>query len=223
MGDRIILNFDESGNMGKKGKYFTIACVEMSNTKPLINVMKKATLKAKKEFSNYANVTEFKASDSNPVIKDFLLRKIASKDLAVRYVVADLEHVKKRLLDDENLLYNYMLQFLIVPIARRPSVKELIINLDKRSIKVKSTNSFEDYIKIKLNYEMNCNIDLTVNYVESQNSYPIQAADFVANAINTKYEHGYELYYDLFKHKVVHRELFPRSSFGKSKVVSFVK
>jgi hypothetical protein len=221
MGEKVVLNFDESGNMGKQGKYFTIACIEMTNTKPLSNVMKKAVLKTKDQFPKYSSYQEIKASESYPMIKDYFLRKISSKDIKIRYIVADLEHVKRELLEDENLLYNFMLQFLIVPVARQKTVSDLVINLDKRTIKVKSTNSFEEYIKLKLKYEMNLDINITVNYVESHNSYAIQAADFVANAINTKYEYGFSFYYDLINDKVRQRELFPRKFFGQSKVVSF--
>jgi Protein of unknown function (DUF3800) len=221
MGDKVILNFDESGNMGSKGRYFTIACIESKNIKPLSNVMKKTVLKTKKTFPEYQNFKEIKAKDSYPAIKDYFLRKIASKDINIRYIVADFEHVIQKLKDDENLLYNYMLQFLIVPVAKQPSVSSLVINLDKRTIKVKSTNSFADYIKIKLNYELGYSVSVEVNYIESHNSYAIQAADFVANAINTKYEFGKKCYYDLISNKVVQRELFPYKYFGQNKVVSF--
>lgn len=222
MGDKIILNFDESGNLGKKGRYFTIACVEMkTSTKSLSNVMKKAVLKTKRTFSNFEKYDEIKASDSYPAIKDYFLRKIASKDLSIRYIVADLHHVKNNLIQDENLLYNFMLKFIIEKIARNKGLKHLVINLDKRTIKVESINSFEGYIKIKLNYELNLDVNVEVNYIESQNSYAIQAADFIANAIYSKYEYGNELYYDIIKHKVVQNELFPKRFFGQSKIVNF--
>jgi hypothetical protein len=221
MGDRIVLNFDESGNLGKQGRFFTIACVEMTNTKPLSNVMKKAALKTKMTFPEFSGNKEIKASDSYPAIKDYFLRKIASKDLFVRYIVADLHHVKKQLLADENLLYNYMLKFIIEPVAVKKGLKQLVINLDKRTIKVESTNSFENYIKIRLNYELNLDLTIEVNYIESQNSYPIQAADFIANAINSYYEYGYSYNYDIINNKIVQKELFPRKYFGQKKVVSF--
>ena len=222
MGDKMILNFDESGNFGKRGRYFTIACVATENTKPLSNVMKKAVLKTKNTFPEFANHSEVKASDAYPPIKDYFLRKIASKDVSIRYIVADLHHVKKQLLEDENLLYNFMLKFVIEPVAMKKGLKHLVINLDKRSIKVKSTNSFEGYIKIRLNYELNLDINIEVKYVESHNSYAIQAADFIANAVNARYEYGKEhgYYYDLIEDKIVQKELFPRRFFGQKKVVS---
>ncbi|MEH7236736.1 DUF3800 domain-containing protein [Bacillus sp. JJ1562] len=222
MGDKIILNFDESGNMGRQGRYFTIACIQMDgSTKPLSNVMKKAILKTKQTFPTFNDYDEIKASDAYPPIKDYFLRKIASKDLSIRYIVADLHHVKSQLLQDENLLYNYMLKYVIEPVALTKGLKHLVINLDKRTIKVESTNSFEGYIKIRLNYELNLDLKIDVQYLESHNSYPIQAADFVANSIYAKYEYGRNEYYEIFKDKITQKELFPKRYFGRSKVVNF--
>lgn len=220
MGETVILNFDESGNLGSKGRYFTIACVQTLNQKPLFNVMKKAVLKTKKTFDDFSEFQEIKASHAYPCIKDYFLNKIVSKDIEIKYVVADLNFVKPQLLKDENLLYNYMLQFIIVPVAKKPRVKKIVINLDKRTIKVQSGNSFEEYIKIKLLYELNLEVDVIVNYLESHNCYAIQAADFIANAVNSYYEYGHAYFYNIVKQKVVQRELFPYKSFGKAKVVS---
>lgn len=212
---KVILNFDESGNLGKKGRYFTIACVETNNAKPLKNVMKKSILKTRRKFDKYKDYKEIKASESNPVIKDYFLRKIASKDIQIRYVVADLWHTDKKLIEDENLLYNYMLHFLITPVAKKESVDQLEINIDERTIKVNSVNSFRDYIRIKLNYELNLDVDVEVNYFESHNSYAIQAADFIANTVNAYYEYkNNRLHYQIIENKIFQHELFPRSKFG---------
>lgn len=220
MGDEMILNFDESGNLGKQGRFFTIACVGGTNLKPLKNVMNKSIVKTKQHFPRFQTATEIKASDSNPIIKEYFLTKIASKDIEIRYIVADLLHVQEHLLKDENLLYNYMLKFLILPICKTNPPKRLVLNFDKRTIKVGSTNSFTDYIKILVNYELGLQIPIEVKYIESHNSVAIQAADFVANAINTKYEYGYDLFYNLLEEKIVHKEHFPYKYFGTEKVLS---
>ncbi|WP_308722521.1 DUF3800 domain-containing protein [Paenibacillus polysaccharolyticus] len=216
---KVILNFDESGNLGTQGRYFTIACVAGSNLRPLENVMNRSIVNVKKQFERFSESREIKASDSNQIIKDYILRKIASKDIEIKYIVADLQYVKPELLKDENLLYNFMLKFLIVPMCKRKNLKELTINLDKRSIKVGSENSFEDYIKIKVNYECGFPVKIKVNYIESQNSVLIQAADFVANAINTNYEYGYDYYYNLIKPRIEHAVRFPYQHFGTDKVL----
>lgn len=216
MSDSIYLYLDESGNLGSGGRYFTIAAVETDNPKPLSNIMKKTILKTKTKFERFKDVNEIKASESNPIIKDFFLNRIASKEnIHIRYIVSDKKHVKKDLLDDENLLYNFMLKFLIVPVAKRQGLKRLIIILDKRSIKVKSANSFEDYINIILRFELNLDIEIVVKYLESQNSYAIQAADFIANAIYTKYEFENEYFYKLVNHKITYDNRFPYKNFGK--------
>lgn len=220
MGDVMILNFDESGNLGKKGRYFTIACIGGSDLKPLKNTMKKAILKVKKQFPQFENAKEIKASESFPIIKDYMLRKIATKDIDIRYIVADLDNVKQALKDDENLLYNYLLHFLVKSVALEKGVKDIEINIDKRTIKVQSINTFEGYIKLKLIYELGKDLDIKVKYIESHNSYAIQATDFVANAINTFYEYRYDYYYNLIKHKIVHIEHFPYKYFGQDKIVN---
>lgn len=215
LAEKVYINFDESGNFGTDGRYFTIAgIISYDSNKPLSNVIKRTVLKTKKQFVKYSNYAEIKASESFPCIKDFFLQKIVSKDIFIRYVVADLHHTKKSLIDDENVLYNYLLQFIILPEARKPGVKKIIINLDKRSVKVNSVNSFEDYIKIKIVAELNLDIEIVVKYLESHNCYPVQAADFVANAINSYYEKNNIYYYSIIKSKVIQSEKFPRNLFG---------
>lgn len=210
MNQNLYLYLDESGNFGSAGRYFTIAAIETNNPKPLQNVMKRTVLKAKKRFPKYAKMNEIKASHSSPIVKEYFLRKIVSKtNLSIRYVAMDKHFVRDELLDDENLLYNYLLKYLIVPVVTKNNPSRLAITLDKRSMKLKSENSFEDYINIILRFDMGYDLDIVVNYVESQNSYLIQAADFVSNAIYTRYEFGYEYFMNILMPKVVDEIHYP--------------
>lgn len=108
-----------------------------------------------------------------------------------------------------------MLKFLIVPVAKKRGLKRLIIILDKRSIKVKSANSFEDYINIILRFELNLDIEIVVKYLESHNSYAIQAADFIANAVYINYEFENNYFYELIAQKIAFGDRFPNNNFGK--------
>ncbi|GEK31797.1 hypothetical protein KZO01_21060 [Kurthia zopfii] len=45
--------------------------------------------------------------------------------------------------------------------------------------------------------------------------FAIQAADFIANAIYTKYEFENEYFYKLFNQQIIFHNLFPPSNFGK--------
>ena len=45
--------------------------------------------------------------------KYHLLECIAAKNLSVSYIVADLNHVEQTLLQDKNLLYNYIMNIVM--------------------------------------------------------------------------------------------------------------
>ena len=71
-------------------------------------------------------------------------------------------------------------------------------------------------VKIQFNYEQDLDINLDVLYLDSdsEDAYVIQAADYVANAVWTKYEYGYDLYADRLKNKFLIQEKFPYRKFG---------
>ena len=44
--------FDESGNLGKNGRYFVISCIETESPKEIHNIIKKKLHVAKKKYSD---------------------------------------------------------------------------------------------------------------------------------------------------------------------------
>ena len=50
---------------------------------------------------------------------------------------------------------------------------------------------------------------------DDRNAYPVQAADYVANALYGWYEYKDKLYYNRFRSKIHNALKFPHSSFGK--------
>lgn len=202
------LYIDESGNLGNGGNYFVIACIVTNNEKSLNNFMKKTERKVKKTFPSYINKKEIKASEANPIIKEYYLRKLSEKDFDLYYTVARKDCIFDYLKEDKNALYSYLLHFLIKEIIK-DNPDEITIILDNRSIKTKSTNSFADYIKIKIMYEWGYNCKIIVRYVESSNSYLVQIADFFANALWSHYEYGEDFYYNLVIKRLKYAEKFP--------------
>ena len=95
--------------------------------------------------------------------------------------------------------------------------RKINILSDSKTVKVTSVDSFAGYLKAKINYELNINVDLNVEYLDSNanNAYVVQAADYVANAIYAKYEYGQSIYFDILKGKIECVECFPRDKFGK--------
>lgn len=214
------LIFDESGNLGNSGRYFVIACIDTHNYKALHNIIKKKLGVAKQLFQELAclHSNEIKAKDAYPCVKYHILECIANKDLSISYIVADLKYIKPALLEDKNILYNYLMKLLIDNLVSKKD-NNTVLNLicDNHTTKIASGNSFEEYIKLHLIYEKDYDINLNVVYMDSddRNAYPIQAADYVANALYGWYEYGDKIYYNQFKSKVYNALKFPYRNFGK--------
>ncbi|BDR73313.1 hypothetical protein K144316041_20210 [Clostridium tetani] len=215
--EEYFLYFDESGNLGTDGRYFVIACIITKDNKELENKMKKVLLHIKRNYKDVKwNRHEIKANSCKPKIKRIIYDTIMKKDIQIAYVVADKIWVEDRLKDDKNCLYNYLLRILLENFKKIFRNNKINLILDNKTIKVKSINSFTDYIRIYMNYELGLNSEISVKYMDSSSkkAYNIQAVDYVANAIFAKYEYGYNDYYDLLKQKICCNELFPRRKFG---------
>lgn len=216
----VSLYIDESGNFGSSGRYFTLTslrCIDHSNFK-LNRAVKKASLKIKKRYDGSVTRTgEVKASLCNPIAKDYMLRKIKKSVDRIDYITADLSYIEPRLLNNQNILYNYLLTFLISPIIKNNSdLSEIHIYLDNRSLKVGDEMSFSDYIKSKIWIEYDRpDISVSVHYVDSQSDYHIQGADFVANAINGFYEYNESYFTQILRSCMEVRVKFPYKYFGK--------
>ena len=213
------LIFDESGNLGKDGRFFVIACIDTYNVKELHNIMKRKIEIARMKFPTMKiHTNEIKAAEAFPCVKYHLLECIAKKKVKISYIVADLKYVEDRLLKDKNIFYNYIEVMLTKELIKDSDLgKKIYIISDNKTIKVTSVDSFEGYLKAKINYEMNCNVELDVKYLDSnaKDAYIVQAADYVANAIYTKYEYNKSLYFDIIKNNLEIVEEFPRDKFGK--------
>jgi hypothetical protein len=208
---------DESGNLGIDGRYFVIACIDTSDCKALHNLMKRKLKQAKKTFPEF-NVYEheIKAADAYPCVKHHILKSIAAKDIHISYIVADITHIETRLLQNKNILYNYLAKLLIDKIITSHD-KNTKINIlcDNKTTKVKSTNSFKEYIIAQLNYERRYDLDLNIKFMDScaGNAYVIQAVDYVANAVYSFFEHKNDLYINQFKNKINVEVFFPVVNF----------
>ena len=199
--------FDESGNLGSSGRYFVIACIETNNYRALHNIMhrKLGIAKAKFPALSVLHTHEIKAKEAYPCVRHHILECIASKELSVSYIVADLNHVKSTLLIEKNIFYNYLMRILLDQlITSADNGKVINIICDNKSTKVGSANSLEEYLKLHFVYDRGYDITLRVEYLDSNASfaYPVQAADYVANALYAKYEYGEDLYYSVISSKV---------------------
>lgn len=214
------LIFDESGNLGSKGRFFVIACIDTDNYKPLNNVMKRKLGTAKKLFIELASLHahEIKAKDAYPCIKYHIAEVLASKDIKISYIVADLQHIRPALLEQKNIFYNYLMKLLLDQLITKDDAgNEIHIIYDNHTTKVGSVNSLEEYLLLHFIYEKGYDIKLHFKSMDSDaaNAYMVQAADYAANAIYSHYEYNVSTYYDLLKHILRHKIHFPPKKFMK--------
>lgn len=214
------LIFDESGNLGQAGRYFVIACIDTKEYKALHNIMKRKLKKAKDLFPELStqHAHEVKANEAYPCIKYHIIECIISKNVRISYIVVDLNHVDSKLLEDKNILYNFIMKLLISKvITEKDKGTKLNILCDNKTTKVASKNSLGDYLKLYLNYECGYNLDLNILFKDSDagDAFIIQAADYVANAIYTYYEYNNNIYKTLMDAKYEIEDEFPRGKFGK--------
>ncbi len=171
---------DESGDLGTKERYFVIALIIPQNGSRIKNIIKRYCAEHK--------CAELKASSMTFVKKQDILQKLSTvDDHLVSYIVVDKNNIQnQKLLEDKNLLYNYLFQWLIKPIIKAAG-SDIEIILDNHSIKVKSLNSLSDYIRIKAYAEWGISYNITIKYIDSRDSKHVQMADIVANTIYAHY------------------------------------
>lgn len=202
---------DESGDLGKGGRFFIVAIIVPQKSKRIVNFMKRFCVKYK--------IKEIKAAQLSFSQKQEIFNRLTSANYyTVSYIVADKHNIdNKKLFEDKNILYNYLFSFLIKKTIKSAN-DDVSILLDNHSTKVKSINSLCEYIKIKSFTQWNYQNNLNINYIDSKNSKVIQAIDVVANAIFAKYEYGKDHFYN----KLIISESikFPQSRFGRNPTVS---
>jgi len=202
---------DESGDLGKRGRYFVIAMLVPRRGKRISNFMKRFCLKNK--------LQEVKAAQlSFPQKQKIFDRLTSANDYTISYIVADKHNIdNKKLFEDKNLCYNYLFSFLIKKTIKSTR-EDISILLDNHSTKVKSINSLCDYIKIKAFTQWNYQNNLHINYTNSKDSKVVQAADVVANAIYANYAYGKKHFYNMLT--ISESIKFPESKFGSNSAIN---
>lgn len=193
MGEKLDAFIDESGNPGHgRGRFFTIAIVlcPTSFSKHLRRKMKSAAkvIKEAHPSKNWKN-GEVKAAEISNEERGQVLSEVCQPRVEVYDIVIDKSHIQEKMFDDKSISYNYWLKLILDKVVDvHPKMEELNLYIDRRTIRVKSANSFHDYISIHFMYERGLfSLSLNVSYPESHKDYGIQCADFVSNAINHCY------------------------------------
>ena len=209
------LALDESGNFGKEGDYVVVGGVQVSDGKPILNFMKKQELKFREMYPKNFRDVEIKHNNAYPAMRHHYIDKIVEKSEKIHYCTSNKRKCDPKMLEDENILYNYMV-FRIVKrvIIQNSNLKRMVLLLDNRTTKITRRNSLEDYLKGKIYFDLNRpELELVVVMEDSKNSRLIQAADFIAGCVHHYYTHKNDLCYNLLKEKLDCKYHYPYNTF----------
>lgn len=211
---------DESGNMGRGGKYFVLAAVVFDTPKGATRVKRiihKEQQRVAKEASS-TKINELKSYQLTFSQRQRILSKMTSKaDVDIFYLVVDKPFVT--LLQQgkpKNLVYNYFAKLLTDEIFKKYNGDFRVI-FDQRTTTVKSMNSLVDYISLNAYTSFDLvRSDVTVLQKDSKTENNLQAADLVAGTIYRAYDRGQPHFLQLIHHRVVNASEFPQAKFQGS-------
>jgi len=222
---------DESGDLGfsaKSSKSFTVSYVFTINRYPFVEnklvtrTLKEINIKNK----NHRNkINEFKFSNDSEKTRMKFLSKIASMDIVIGVLSISKVAVVEYLREDPNYLYNYLVGETIIDVMVKDYFKTFdpynsIRFVIDRSLSKRAINAFNDYCEKKTSFKSwerskDMENNISIKHENSQNVPMLQVADYVAGAIQQKFERDNPMFYDVFKHKIKHTKLWDFS--GKMK------
>lgn len=222
---------DESGDLGftsNSSKCFTIGYVFTVNKRPFAEkktvsrTLKNVNMKNK---NHKHKINEFKFSNDSEYARTQFLSKIKEMDIVIGAISISKLSVKEELKGDPNYLYNYLVGDTIIDILVNEYFKTFdpynrISFVIDRSLSKRAINAFNDYCERKTSFKSwerskDMENNIYIKHENSQNVEMLQVADYVAGAIQQKFERGNSKYYDIFKHKIKHKRLWDHS--GKMK------
>lgn len=211
---------DESGNLGRGGRYFVLAATVFDTEKGVVRarriVRKEQQLVAKENVAS--EIQELKSCSLNFVQRQRILNKLTSKaDVDIFYLVVDKEKVA--LLQQQkpkNLVYNYFAKLLTDRIFEKYNGDFRVI-FDQRATAVKSMNSLTDYITINAYTSFSLvHQEVSVSQKDSKTEYNLQTADLVAGTIYKAYNQQKPHFIKLLSERIVSASEFPRTGFRGS-------
>lgn len=211
---------DESGNLGRGGKYFILAAVVFDTPQGakragrIIHNFQGKRLR----LSPSAERKEIKSCKLTLPQRQELLNKLVSKaDVDVFYLAVDKQKVA--LLNEgkpKNLVYNYFAKLLTDRIFSKYNDDYRVV-FDQRATAVKSMNSLTDYITINAyTLHNHFNRDVQVYQRDSRTENNLQTADLVAGTVFQAYTRQNWHFLNILQGRIVGADEFPRANFSGS-------
>src|SRR3989344_796545 len=157
----VYIFIDESGDLGKHGlRYFVIAALCTINPKPIYNSIKR--IRERKLKKKIKVLSEIKANNSDDIIRNFILNKLANSNCEFHIIAVDKTQVKDYLFDKKDKLYNYIAGILIQ--HAQVGYEKINIFIDKKYRSSLIRNDFDEYIR---NYKVKWDAKIKIEHLES--------------------------------------------------------
>ncbi|MBI2663954.1 DUF3800 domain-containing protein [Candidatus Woesearchaeota archaeon] len=190
---------DESGDLGKKSKYFVITAIWIQKPELLDRLIK--NLRRHKFRKHLKKAQELRASKSSSELKEYVLRKLSQIDeLRCHSVILDKSKITSDYLkNNKHRLYNFVCGALASSLSI--DSKNLVIRVDKSKGKQALQEDFNQYVSKKLK-EVVWNRKIEVHHSWSHSWSGLQMADYVSWAVFRKLESQEDAYFKIIEEKV---------------------
>lgn len=181
--------FDKPYRQGGSSRYLTIAAILISHEK---RHFLKRIMRRLYEHTKTKPNSELKWANLNLEQRLWIAQKLANfqivhgTDVKFLCITVKKEKVAQHIRKDPNKLYNYMIKLLLaVELAR---YREVIFNIDQRTLKVESGNSLHDYLQTTIWFEIGSDTVLATNQCDSKHNLGIQLADILSGIVQNHFE-----------------------------------
>ena len=181
---------DESGDLGfsrRGSRYFVLTAVAIDDQETLKRFQRiPKKIRQRKLKKRLRKESELKFSNSSTVIREQFLRRASKLPIKVYAVIIKKEYTEKRLRDNLDILYNYLLKILLEKALAGMGNRRLTICLDK-CMSPKQRENFEQYIKTEFVYLFEKLPEVRITHEVSDNNPGLQVTDFICGAFGYKY------------------------------------
>ncbi|MDE1869682.1 MAG: DUF3800 domain-containing protein [Candidatus Micrarchaeota archaeon] len=191
---------DESGDLGKQGaRYFIISAIVANDPKRIRKIMKRFRERRLKKELRQTN--EIKANSSTPAIRNYILSSLVKCDCEIFAIVADKGKILSKFDKVRDKIYHYLCALLLDKVALGDGETTIII--DQKDTNKMIKRNFRNYIQMRFHKKAR---KIKFNQVLSFEENGLMVVDFVAWAVNRKWNSNDDSYFNLIKDRIKNLE-----------------
>lgn len=206
---------DESGDLGfdftkkRTTKFFIVTVLFSESKRPIEKCVRLVHKGLRKKYKGIRSVLH--ASAEEPVTRQRLLEKLATKNCTLMTIYLNKEHVYTKLQNEKSVLYNYVTNILLDRIITKkliPITRRVYLIASKRETNKFLNENFSSYLRDQTRNVHKLHLHIEIKTPAEEKA--LQAVDFASWAIFRRLEYGDDWYYNIIKDKIVEENpLFP--------------